>query len=135
MADLKLGLEEHHSRLDTLATWLPRVAVAVAFFAIGADKFAAQSMWVRIFEQIGLGQWFRYFTGALQITGATMVLIPRTVPFGILLLASTMLGAIIAWAFVLHAAGNALIPAIVFAALLVVGAKSLVGLASGPRHE
>src|SRR2546430_2861644 len=35
------------------------------------------SEWVRIFDRIGLGQWFRYFTGALQVTGALLVLIPR----------------------------------------------------------
>jgi putative oxidoreductase len=124
MADLKLGLDEHRTRIDTLTTWLPRIAVAVAFFSIGADKFAARSMWVHLFDQIGFGQWFRYLTGSLQLIGATLVLIPRTFPFGILLLASTMLGAVLIWLFVLHAPGNAVIPGVVLIALLAVGAQA-----------
>jgi hypothetical protein len=32
---------------------------------------------VRRFDQIGLGQWFRVFTGALQVGGALLLLIPR----------------------------------------------------------
>jgi putative oxidoreductase len=125
VANLKLGLEEPPSRIDALTTWLPRIAVAVAFFSIGADKFAAQSMWIRIFDQIGFGNWFRYFTGALQIAGAALVLIPRTFLFGILLLASTMFGAVVIWIFVLHAPGNAPIPALLLVALLVIGARGL----------
>jgi len=125
MPELKLDLDERRSRIDTLTTWLPRVAVAIAFGSIGIDKFAGQSMWIRIFDQIGVGQWFRYFTGALQIIGAVMVLIPRTFLDGILLLASTMLGAVITWVFVLRVPGNAPIPAILLIALLIVGAQGL----------
>ena len=101
------------------------VAVAVVFFSLGADKFAAQSMWIRVFDQIGFGNWFRYFTGALQIAGAALVLIPRTFLFGILLLASTMFGAAVIRTFMLHAPGNAPIPALLLVALLVVGARGL----------
>ena len=125
MPELKLGLDERRSRIDTLTTWLPRIAVAIAFGSIGIDKFASQSMWVRIFEQIGLGQWFRYFTGSLQVIGAVMVLVPRTFLDGILLLACTMLGAVITWVFVLHVPGNAPIPAVLLVALLIVGAQGL----------
>lgn len=31
---------------------------------------------VTMFDQIGLGQWLRYFTGTLQLLGAVFVLIP-----------------------------------------------------------
>ena len=125
MAELKLVTEQRPQAIDILTTWFPRIAVAVVFFFIGRAKFADQSMWARIFEQIGFGQWFRYLTGALQVGGAVMVLIPHTFAAGIVVLASTMLGAMLTWSFVLHAPGNALMPAVLFAILLAVGSQSL----------
>jgi len=54
-----------------LARTLPAIAVGVLFIAIGYGKFDGnpRRMWFRIFEQIGLGQWFRIFTGVVQVTG------------------------------------------------------------------
>jgi hypothetical protein len=65
--------------------------------------------------------WFRYFTGAVQIVGAALVLIPRTCLIGIAILSCTMVGAALIWIFLLHAPGNAPIPLLVLAALMVVG--------------
>jgi putative oxidoreductase len=119
--ELKFDVEEPKSRIDTLRTWLPRIAVAVAFLSIGYSKFETQSMWIRTFNEIGFGDWFRYFTGAVQMLGAVLVLIPRTCVIGIAILSSTMIGAALIWIFLLHAPGNAPIPLVVLAALIVVG--------------
>jgi uncharacterized membrane protein YphA (DoxX/SURF4 family) len=54
------------------------------------------------FDAVGLGQWFRYFTGALEITGAILLLTPRTTGFGALLLAAICVGAFFAQLFALH---------------------------------
>jgi hypothetical protein len=35
------------------------------------------SIRIGIFQQIGLGQWFRYFTGAVEIAGGVLVTILR----------------------------------------------------------
>lgn len=121
MPELKFDVEGPRSRIDTLTTWLPRVAVAIAFLSIGYSKFEAQSMWIRTFNEIGFGDWFRYLTGAIQILGALLVLIPRTCVIGIAILSSTMIGAALIWIFVLHAPGNAPIPLLVLVPLLVVG--------------
>ena len=118
-------MEEPRGRIDVLTTWVPRVAIALAFFSIGSAKFAAHSMWVDIFERLGFGQWFRYFTGAVQLGGAALVLIPRTFSIGIGVLACTMLGAMAAWVFVLQAAFNAVIPGVILIALLAVGTQAL----------
>jgi putative oxidoreductase len=115
-------LEEHRAAWQT---WLPRIAVAVVFLFVGKAKFGAQSGWVGIFDQLGLGQWFRYLTGALQVGGALLVLIPRTFPIGILILACTMLGAMAAWIFRLGAPFNALIPAAILGGLLITGGQEL----------
>ncbi|HXT31075.1 MAG TPA: DoxX family protein [Vicinamibacterales bacterium] len=113
--------EETRSRQDVLITWILRVAVAVVFFSVGSSKFDATSMWVKLFDQIGVGQWFRYLTGILQIAGAVLVLVPRTFLAGIGLLALTMAGAAAIWIARFGQVGNAVIPLVVLAALLVVG--------------
>ena len=123
MPELQFDFADRPSRIETLIRWMPRVAIAVAFLLIGIDKFAAQSMWVRLFDQIGFGRWFRYLTGTIQVTGALLVLIPRTFTIGIALLSLTMIGAVLVWIFVLHAPGNAPIAGLILVALLIVGAK------------
>jgi putative oxidoreductase len=108
------------SRIDLLTTWLPRIAVAVAFVSLGIDKFSSDSTWVRLFDQIGFGQWFRYVTGAIQLAGGVLVLIPRTCLAGLALLGCTMAGAVLVWVFVLNTPGNAVIPAAILGGLVVV---------------
>lgn len=73
----ELPTDRTPDRIEVLTRWLPRIAVSMAFLAIGSQKFT-DAYWTDIFEQIGLGQWFRYFTGALQIAGAALAMIPRT---------------------------------------------------------
>jgi putative oxidoreductase len=127
MADLRVGLEERRGPIDVVTTWLPRVAIAIAFGSIGSGKFAPHSMWVDLFAQIGLGQWFRYLTGTVQLVGACLVLIPRTFVIGIALLACTMIGAMVAWTTVLQTPFNAVIPGVILIALVVVGAQAFRG--------
>jgi putative oxidoreductase len=118
---VKPSIEPVPSRLGAIAVWLPRLAVALIFVSVGWSKFR-DPMWVRLFGQIGLGQWFRYLTGVMQIAGGVLVLIPRTALAGIALAACTMLGASIAWLTVLQAPFNAPIPAALLAALVAIGA-------------
>jgi putative oxidoreductase len=120
MTLLKPSIEPVPSRLGLLATWLPRIAVAIVFLSVGSAKFR-DPMWVRLFGEIGLGQWFRYLTGVMQISGGVLVLIPRLSLAGIALAACTMLGASVAWLTVLHAPGNAPIPAALLAILIAIG--------------
>lgn len=129
MEEVKLTLLEDQSGwIDHLRRWWPRVAVAFLFFFVGKSKFSAQSSWIKTFEQIGFGQWFRYLTGAIQMLGAIAVLIPRIFPWGIVMLACTMLGAIVAWIFLLGTPFNAIFPAALLIGLLVVGGEELIDL-------
>ena len=109
--ELKFLVEEKRGAIDVFTAWLPRLAVVFAFVVIGATKFGNErGEWYRIFELIGLGQWFRYFTGAVQVSGALMMLTPWTRTAGAFLLACTMIGAIIVDIFVAHAVGFAFAP-------------------------
>jgi putative oxidoreductase len=80
--------------------WMMRGTVALLFILIGADKFTPG--WIASFQKIGIGQWFRYFTGVVEIVGGVLVLIPRTVSLGLAILASTMASAALILAFIIH---------------------------------
>jgi uncharacterized membrane protein YphA (DoxX/SURF4 family) len=95
MADLTLLPEETRPRIN-MADLMIRLGIAIVFLIAGAEKFSAtnpNSHWVSMFNQIGLGEWFRYFTGVVEVLGATLILIPRTVLIGVALLAVTMASA------------------------------------------
>src|SRR5437773_5187096 len=121
-------LEERNTWRNVLRVWLLRVGIAAIFIFIGTNKFAAHSEWVGLFERIGFGQWFRYFTGMLQITGATLVLIPKTFSVGIVILACTMLGAMGAWVFFLGNPVLAIVPGGILLGLLAVGGSDVIDL-------
>jgi putative oxidoreductase len=105
--------------------WALRLGVALTFVAIGCEKVfpSADSYWIKLFAEIGFGQWFRYLTGAIQIVGGLLMLVPRTALSGAALLACTMIGAILAHLFLLRTGvGGAVFPA-AFLALIVVAAR------------
>ena len=108
------------NRIGLLAAWLPRIAISLLFLSVGYAKFT-DPMWVRLFGRIGIGQWFRYLTGAMQMCGGALVLIPRLSFFAIVMLACTMGGAVIAWLTVLNSPFPAIIPGALFVVLVGIG--------------
>jgi putative oxidoreductase len=125
MPELKLALEETRGAGDVLATWLPRIAVALIFLSVGSEKFASHGPWIRVFARIGLGDWFRYLTGVMQVGGALLLLVPPLVTFGAVVLGCTMIGAIVANLFVLNTGLMAIIPALLLTAVIVVGWRAV----------
>jgi uncharacterized membrane protein YphA (DoxX/SURF4 family) len=69
---------------------------------------------VQVFDSIGVGQWFRYVTGLIEVTSAALLLVPSLAFYGAVALAVTMVGAIIAHLFVIG--GNPLMPIVLLAA-------------------
>jgi putative oxidoreductase len=104
------------SKGANIACWLLQILAALAFLAAGGSKLAGAPAMVDIFAHLGVGQWFRYLTGALEITGAVGLLIPGAAFYGAALLATVMVGAIAAHLAIL---GGSPTPAIVL--LLVTG--------------
>lgn len=101
-------------RWSSISLWAVRGLLALAFAAAGGAKLYGVPILVAEFEHIGLGQWFRYLTGGLEILGAVLIIVPSTVAFGALLLCCIMTGAILTHLFVI---GGSPIPAIVLFAL------------------
>jgi uncharacterized membrane protein YphA (DoxX/SURF4 family) len=74
--------------------WGVRVLLAIAFGAAGVAKLAGVPQMVQVFDAVGFGQWLRYLTGVVEITGAVLLLVPAAGFFGGLLLTATMVGAV-----------------------------------------
>jgi uncharacterized membrane protein YphA (DoxX/SURF4 family) len=98
-----------------IALWVVQGLLACAFVGAASGKLLGQPEMVGLFETIGVGQWFRYVTGLVELSGAALILIPKTRVIGAGLLAGTMLGAIATHLFVLHSAPTA--PAVLLALL------------------
>jgi putative oxidoreductase len=84
------------SRAAHIAAWVLQVLLALVFLAAAGAKLASVPMMVESFEQIGVGQGFRYVTAIVEIVGAIALLSPRITALGGLWLAATMTGATIA---------------------------------------
>lgn len=81
--------------------WILSILEAAIFLCVGIPKLLNVPIMVSEFAKLGLGQWFRYFTGALEIIGAIGLLIPKYSGYAALLLCAIMVGAIIAMLAVL----------------------------------
>jgi hypothetical protein len=55
---------------------------------------------VALFDAIGVGQWFRYVTGSIEVVSAVALLVPSWAAFGALLLIPTMVGAVFTHLFI-----------------------------------
>ncbi|HEY3819007.1 MAG TPA: DoxX family protein [Polyangiaceae bacterium] len=98
--------------------WVLQVLLAGMFFLAGGKKLGGDPQMVGLFEVIGIGQWFRYVTGGLEVLGAAALLLPRLGGAGAALLVPVMLGAIATHVGVLH--NNPAVPLGLLAGLLFV---------------
>lgn len=87
-----------------------RAVLTLAFVAAGAAKLAGVEMMVGTFEALGVGQWFRYVTGVLEVGAAVLLWLPRRQVLASALLGATMVGAVLAHLLIL---GPSAVPAIV----------------------
>ena len=103
-------------KIINVGLWILQIAAAGMFLMVGFFKLSGDPRMVALFDAIGLGQWFRYVTGSLEVLGAVLLLIPRLSGLGALLLVGVMLGAVPTHLFVVG--GNPL-PAMIL--LIVTG--------------
>jgi putative oxidoreductase len=85
-----------------IGAWTLQGILAAAFLAAGSAKLAGVPYMVDLFEQIGLGQWFRLATGLVEVTGAVALVFPGLASLGGLWLGFTMVCAVATHVFVLH---------------------------------
>jgi putative oxidoreductase len=87
--------------LDILL-WCVQAFLALVFVSVSWAKLVGKAEMVALFTAVGFGQWFRYVTGILELTGAVLLMLPKTRSIGSALLATIMLGALAAHLFILH---------------------------------
>ena len=100
-----------------IALWSLQVLIAAAFLMAGFAKLSGQPMMVEVYEKIGVGQWFRYVTGSIEVVSAILLLIPRLTPVGSALLVCTMIGAVATHLFII---GGSPVPPLVLGCLAAV---------------
>ena len=83
-----------------IALWTLQVLVALVLLAAGSGKLVGSAAMVALFDAIGIGQWFRYLTGSIEVVSAILLLIPSLAFFGALLLVPTMVGAVVTHLFI-----------------------------------
>ena len=112
--------EARARRRRQIALWSLRLLLAAMFFYFGLTKFPGgpRRMWVRLFDAIGFGQWFRIFTGFVEAGGALLLLVPRGVLPGAAVLCAAMIGALLTHVLVVGV-GPATVAVVVLLALLI----------------
>jgi len=100
-------------RAVNITLWVVQVLLAALFLFAGLGKLAGLQAEVDAFTEIGLGQWFRYFAGVVEVAGAIGLLIPRLCGLAALGLTGVMAGAIVIQLTVLPPATAALFPAFI----------------------
>jgi putative oxidoreductase len=88
------------AKIINIVLWVLQIAAAGMFLMVGFLKLSGNPQLVGLFEAIGLGQWFRYLTGTLEVAGAILLLIPRTSGLAALMLVGVMVGAVITHLFI-----------------------------------
>jgi putative oxidoreductase len=101
-------------RWKSVSLWIVRGLLAFVFLGAGGAKLYGVPLMVEEFGHMGLGQWFRYFTGSLEVLGALLILTRLLAGFGAMLLICIMIGATIMHLFVI---GGSPVPALVLLAL------------------
>ena len=106
-------------RAGLITLWIVQIALAGMFLLAGGSKLLGAPAMVGLFDAIGIGQWFRYLTGLIEVGSAVALLVPSIAVFGALALVATMVGAIVTHLFIVG--GSPAMPAI-----LLVGSAAVV---------
>lgn len=101
-----------------VALWVVQVVLGGLFLLAGGSKLAGVPETIALFDAVGVGQWFRYVTGLVEVGSAVALFVPPLAVFGAAALAATMLGAVAAHVFVLG--GSPAMPVILLSAALAV---------------
>lgn len=113
--------------VKVVAVWIISGLLAAVFILAGTPKLLQQPQLVDMFDQWGYARWFLVMIGALEVTGAILLLIPRVAIYGVALLSVLMLGA--GYTHIANAEGLQVARPAIFLAFLV-----LVGWMRRPRR-
>ena len=84
-----------------VVVWTAQVLLALFFVAAALPKLMGDPTAVAMFRLFGIGEWFRVFTGVVEVAGAVGLLIPRLCGPAAIGLGCVMAGATLANLFVI----------------------------------
>jgi putative oxidoreductase len=79
--------------MTNIVGWILTIVLSLVFTLAGGVKLIGVPGMVAEFAQIGIGQWFRYVTGLVEVSGAIGLLIPKFRFWAALRIAAVMIGA------------------------------------------
>jgi putative oxidoreductase len=82
-------------RVGGVLLWAVQVVTALVFLFAALGKFTADPQVMATFDALGLGAWFRYLIGALELLGVVALFVPRLAGLAGLAFAALMVGATI----------------------------------------
>jgi hypothetical protein len=97
-------------RTGLIALWAVQIALAGMFLLAGGSKLLGAAPMVALFDAIGIGQWFRYLTGLIEVGSALALLVPSFAVFGAVAFVATMVGAVATHLFIVG--GSPAMPAV-----------------------
>lgn len=109
-----VGASSGTARARTAAVWVLSVAAAGMFLMAGWGKLSGAPQMVGLYDAIGVGQWFRYLTGAIEVGAALALFVPSVAAFAATALTATMVGAIATHLFIVG--GSVAMPVVLLAA-------------------
>lgn len=95
MGELENSPGKGTGRAAGITLWVCHALLVIVFLAAGTAKLFGAAEMVAAFDNIGAGQWLRYFVGVLELAGVVGLLVPRLVGLAALGLAALMIGAMI----------------------------------------
>lgn len=102
-----------------MVEWILAILLAAIFLLAGVLKLIGHPSMVPLFEKLGIGMWFMYFTGALETAGGLVVLIPRLRFWAALVIAAVMVGATFTNLFLVPSPASAVLTVVLFLLALV----------------
>jgi putative oxidoreductase len=109
-----------------------RGLLTLAFLGAGIAKLMGVPMMVETFDYVGVGQWFRYVTGIIEVGSAILLWVPGFQAIAAGLLVCTMIGASIAHLTVLP---TPIVPALVLGVLSAITLWANRGQLFGNRAQ
>lgn len=79
----------------TIALWVLKILTAMGFTIAGTVKITGNPQMIKNFEDWGYPAGFYLVIGVLELTGAILLLIPKTTFYAIIGLVTIMIGAVV----------------------------------------
>ncbi|WP_279582249.1 DoxX family protein [Fodinicola feengrottensis] len=98
--------------------WIAQVILAALFVLVAVPKLFGDPTAVASFHSMGVGDWFRYLTGACEVAGGLSLLVPRLCGPGSIALVGLMACATVANLFFIPGMAAAAFATVLLGAIL-----------------